>query len=115
MNKFFSRKPGWSCVTCTSWTRTMPRQLSVVRRFGNWFNIVWNSILSGVASQPTQPSVPSEASRDPIHLGWLRAAGAGEQKLSDVDEDTICIKYFAQLGRKSAFVVAGEALLQPGN
>ena len=35
----------------------MPRQLSVVRRFGNWFNIVWNSILSGVASQPTQPHV----------------------------------------------------------
>ena len=61
----------------------MPRQLSVVRRFGNRLKTVWNSNLSGVASQPTQPPVPSEASRDPIHLGWLWAAWAGEQKLSD--------------------------------
>lgn len=28
---------------------------------------------SGVATQPTQPPLPPEASRDPIHLGWLRA------------------------------------------
>ena len=41
---------------------------------------------SGVAAQPTQPSLPPEASRDQIHLGRLRAAGAGEEKLSDVDE-----------------------------
>ena len=45
---------------------------------------------SGVAAQPTQPSLPPEASRDPIHLGRLRAAGAGEEKLIAVDEDTIC-------------------------
>merc|ERR1712037_198643 len=27
-----SRRLGWSCVTCTSWTKTMPKQLSVARR-----------------------------------------------------------------------------------
>ena len=34
---------------------------------------VWNPIVCcpGASSQPPQPSVPSEASRDPIHLGWL--------------------------------------------
>ena len=35
----------------------------------------------GAVTQPAQPPVPPEASRDPVHLGRLWAAGAGEIKL----------------------------------
>ena len=34
---YFSRKHGWSCVICTSWTRITPRQPFVVKRYG-WFD-----------------------------------------------------------------------------
>ena len=51
-------------------------QGSFLLRGGFWQLIVearLESNCSGVATQPTQPPLPPEASRDPIHLGWLRA------------------------------------------